>query len=37
MFKLNFLGGKTLILCKNINTVYKVHLYLERIGLKGLV
>ncbi|KAL4469814.1 hypothetical protein ABPG72_022134 [Tetrahymena utriculariae] len=32
LFKLRFLQGKSLILCSDLETVYKVNLFLERIG-----
>jgi hypothetical protein len=34
IFKLNFFSGKTVILCENLNQVYKLYLFLERIGEK---
>jgi ATP-dependent RNA helicase DDX56/DBP9 len=35
LFKLKFLSGKTLILVKNIDEVFKFQLFLERIGVKS--
>lgn len=32
LFKLKFLQGKTLVLCNNLDTVYKLDLFLNRIG-----
>ena len=34
LFKLTFFVGKTLILVKNIDEIYKMKLFLERIGVK---
>lgn len=36
MYKLNFLNGKTLIVCPDVNAVYKINLFLQRIGVKGM-
>ena len=35
LFKLKFLSGKTLILVKNLDEVFRFQLFLERIGVKG--
>ena len=35
LFKLSFLSGKTLILVKDVDSIYKMKLFLERIGIKS--
>ncbi|KRX08500.1 hypothetical protein PPERSA_12981 [Pseudocohnilembus persalinus] len=35
MYKLQFLSGKTLIICPDQSSVYKMFLFLQRIGAKG--
>lgn len=34
-FKLNFISGKTIILCNDDNSLYKVDLFLKRTGIPG--
>jgi len=35
LFKLSFLSGKTLILVKDVDSIYKMKIFLERIGIKS--
>lgn len=34
MFKLGFIAGKTLIICENIEQMYKLYMFLDRIGVR---